>query len=303
MLEVVGRYTPLKKAGANYSGLCPFHEEKTPSFSVNPVEKLYYCFGCGEGGDLLSFVQKKEDLDFTGSVELLAERYGVELRYEGAPVDDGARRRRERLRELLEQACAYYERILWDSPKAQRAREYLERRGLGEDVCRRYRLGYSFPAWRTLYDGATAKGFGEKELLDAGLAVRSSRGRRPEAQEGSGGRVYDRFRGRLMFPLTDERGRVLGFGARTLGDEKPKYVNSPETSLYHKSRALFGLDAARQAIRAADRVYVVEGYTDVLALAQAGVQNVVAAMGTALTEEQVTALLKYTRFRLPVFRR
>ena len=296
MLEVVGRYAQLKKAGANYSGLCPFHEEKTPSFSVNPVEKLYYCFGCGEGGDLLSFVQKKEDLDFTGAVELLAERYGIELRYEGTPADDGARRRRERLRELLEQACAYYERVLWESPRAEVAREYLRGRELGEEVCRQYRLGYSFPAWRTLHDGATAKGFGEKELLDAGLAVRSSRGGGSSgAGQESGGRVYDRFRGRLMFPLSDERGRVLGFGARTLGDEKPKYVNSPETPLYHKSRALFGLGAARQAVRAVDRVYVVEGYTDVLALAQAGVQNVVAAMGTALTEEQVRALLKYTR--------
>jgi len=310
MLEVVGRYTPLKKAGANYSGLCPFHEEKTPSFSVNPVEKLYYCFGCGEGGDLLSFVQKKEGLDFTGAVELLAERYGIDLRYEEAPADDAVRRRRERLRQLLEKACDYYERVLWTTPTAQPAREYLQRRGLGDDVCRKYRLGFSFPAWRRLHDAAVATGFGEKELLDAGLVVRSSRGGAAgrgggAAAGGSGGaaasagahagRTYDRFRGRLMFPLADERGRVLGFGARTLGDEKPKYLNSPETPLYHKSAALFGIDKAREAARRADRIYVVEGYTDVMALAQAGVQNVVASMGTALTEDQVKALLKYTR--------
>jgi len=299
MLEVVGRYTPLKKAGANYSGLCPFHEEKTPSFSVNPIEKLYYCFGCGEGGDLLSFVQKKEGLDFTGAVELLAERYGVDLRYEEAPADDAVRRRRERLRQLLEKACDYYERVLWTAPTAQPAREYLQRRGLGDDVCKQYRLGFSFPAWRRLYDAALATGFGEKELLDAGLVVRSSRGAGSGGSAASAGadagRAYDRFRGRLMFPLADERGRVLGFGARTLGDEKPKYLNSPETPLYHKSAALFGIDKAREAARRADRIYVVEGYTDVMALSQAGVQNVVASMGTALTEDQVKALLKYTR--------
>jgi len=304
MLEVVGRYTHLKKAGGNYSGLCPFHEEKTPSFSVNPADKLYYCFGCGEGGDLLDFVQKKEGLDFGGAVELLAERYGIDLQYEDAAPDDGSRRRRERLRQLLENACDYYERILWSSPAAAAAREYLERRGLHEQVCKDYRLGYSLPAWDRLTRGAVAKGFGTQELLEAGLVVPSSRGRRtPPARAGVGAqngeaaaavRVYDRFRGRLMFPLADERGRILGFGARTLGDEKPKYVNSPETALYHKSAALFGLHKAREAARRADRVYVVEGYTDVMALAQAGIANVVASMGTALTEEQVRALLKHT---------
>jgi DNA primase len=312
MLEVVGRYTQLKKAGANYSGLCPFHEEKTPSFSVNPADKLYYCFGCAEGGDLLSFVQKKEGLDFTGAVELLAERYGVELRYENAPVDDAGRRRRERLRQLLENARDYYERVLWSTPVAAVARDYLEGRGLHEQVCKDYHLGYSLPGWERLTKAATAKGFGEQELLETGLAVQSSRaragrsssanaqgspvaGRAVAGEAAPGGRVYDRFRGRLMFPLTDERGRVLGFGARTLGEEKPKYVNSPETALYHKSEALFGLEKAREPARRADRIYVVEGYTDVMALAQAGVANVVASMGTALTEEQVRALLKHTR--------
>jgi DNA primase len=303
MLEVVGRYTQLKKAGANYSGLCPFHDEKTPSFSVNPADKLYYCFGCGEGGDLLNFVQKKEGLDFTGAVELLAERFGVELRYEDAPAaDDAGRRRRERLRQLLGSARDYYERILWTTPAAKTAREYLERRGLHETVCREYHLGYSLPGWDRLTKAATAKGFGAAELLEAGLVVQSSKDGRPAGRQSgpAGGgttaaRVYDRFRGRLMFPLADERGRVLGFGARTLGDEKPKYVNSPETPLYHKSEALFGLDSARDAARRADRIYVVEGYTDVMALAQAGVPNVVASMGTALTEQQVRALMKHTR--------
>ena len=283
MLEVVGRYTQLKKAGANYLGLCPFHEEKTPSFSVNAAEKLYYCFGCGESGDLLRFVQQKEGLDFVGAVESLAERYGIELRYEERGPDEAARRRRERLRRLLEQACAYYERVLWESRAAAAARAYLEGRGLGEPICRAYRLGYSFADWRRLHDAALAKGFTERELLDAGLVVHGGRGS-----------VYDRFRGRLIFPLIDERARVLGFGARTLGDDLPKYLNSPETPLYHKGQLVFGLDKAREPARREGRVFVVEGYTDVLALAQAGVSNVVASMGTALTEDQLLALRKYT---------
>jgi DNA primase len=285
MVELVGHYTQLKKAGANYSGLCPFHQEKTPSFSVNPVEKLYYCFGCGEGGDLLSFVQKKENLDFAGSVEHLADRYGITLKYdESGGRGDADRRKKDRLRNVLEQACAYYERVLKTARTAEPTRAYLTRRGLGEEVCREFRLGYSFSDWQKLRDAAIKKGFSEQELLDAGLVI-----------PGRGSSGYDRFRGRLMFPLADERGRVLGFGARGLGDEKPKYLNSPETLLYHKSEALFGIDKAKAAAGKEDRIYVVEGYTDVLALAQAGVTNVVASMGTALTEQQLKRLVRVTR--------
>ena len=285
MLEVVGQYTQLKKAGANYMGRCPFHEEKTPSFSVDPAEKLYYCFGCGEGGDLLSFIEKKENLDFAGAVEALADRFGVQLEYdESSSRADADRRRRERLRQLLELTRDYYERVLWEAPAAHGARAYLAERGLGEEVCRQFRLGYSLPAWSRLRDAAGKKGFSEHELTDAGLVVPGQRGG-----------VYDRFRGRLMFPLADERGRVLGFGARTLGDDKPKYLNSPETLLYHKSEALFGLDKARTSAAKLDRLFVVEGYTDVIALVQAGVTNVVAAMGTAFTEEQLKRLTRHTR--------
>ena len=284
MLDIVAQYTQLKKAGANYMGRCPFHEERTPSFSVNPVEKLYYCFGCGEGGDLLGFVQKKENLDFAQAVESLADRYGVTLQYEEAGPADADRKRRERLRKLLEASCAYYERVLLEARAAEAARAYLATRGLAEDVCRAFRLGFSLPDWRKLGDAAGARGFGEKELLDAGLVVPGKRGS-----------PYDRFRGRLMFPLTDERGRVLGFGARTLGDEKPKYLNSPETPLYHKSEALFGLDKAKTAAAREDRIFVVEGYTDVLALVQAGVENVVASMGTAFTEAQLKRMARLTR--------
>ena len=285
MVEVVGQYTDLKKAGANFSGRCPFHEERTPSFSVNPSEKLYYCFGCGAGGNLIGFVMAKENLDFPGAVEYLADKYGIALEFdESSARGDAERRRRERLRALLEQATGYYERVYREAKAAAPAREYLARRGLSDETCRAFRLGYSLPGWERLREAAIAKGFGEQDLLDAGLVI-----------PGKSGRPYDRFRGRIMFPLGDERGRTLGFGARSLGDEKPKYLNSPETPLYHKSEALFGLDKAKAAARQEDRVYVVEGYTDVMALAQAGVANVVASMGTALTEQQLGRLSRLTR--------
>ena len=285
MVEVVGQYTDLKKAGANFSGRCPFHEERTPSFSVNPAEKLYYCFGCGAGGNLIGFVMAKENMDFPEAVEYLADKYGIALEFEESSArGDAERRRRERLRALLEQATAYYERVYHDAKAAAPAREYLVGRGLSDDVCRAFRVGYSLPGWEKLREAALAKGFNEQDLLDAGLVIPGKRGR-----------PYDRFRGRIMFPLGDERGRTLGFGARTLGDEKPKYLNSPETPLYHKSEALFGLDKAKAAAHQEDRVYVVEGYTDVMALAQAGVANVVASMGTALTEQQLGRLSRLTR--------
>ena len=285
MLEIVGQHTQLKKAGANYSGRCPFHEERTPSFSVNPTEKLYYCFGCGAGGNLFGFVEAKENLDFAGAVEYLADRYGIQLEYEeSSPRGDAERRRRDRLRSLLEQATKYYERVLLEAKAAAPAREYLVRRGLGDEVCTAFRVGFSLPGWDKLGEAARAQKYSDQDLLDAGLVVPGQRGR-----------PYDRFRGRIMFPLADDRGRTLGFGARTMGDEKPKYLNSPETPLYHKSEALFGLHAAKAAAVREDRIYVVEGYTDVLALAQAGVQNAVASMGTALTEQQLTRLSRVTR--------
>ncbi len=285
MVEVVGQYTDLKKAGANFSGRCPFHEERTPSFSVNPSEKLYYCFGCGAGGNLIGFVMAKENMDFPEAVEYLADKYGIALEYEESSTHgDAERRRRERLRALLEQATVYYERVYREAKAAAPVREYLARRGLSDETCRAFRLGYSLPGWERLREAALAKGFTEQDLLDAGLVI-----------PGKSGRPYDRFRGRIMFPLGDERGRTLGFGARTLGDEKPKYLNSPETPLYHKSEALFGLDKAKAAARQEDRAYVVEGYTDVMALAQAGVSNVVASMGTALTEQQLGRLSRLTR--------
>ena len=285
MIDLVGQYTQLRKAGANYSGRCPFHEERTPSFSVNPAEKLFYCFGCGAGGNVFGFVQQKENLDFAAAVEYLADRYGVALEYEESSArGDAERRSRERLRAVLEQATAYYVRVLWEAPGAAAAREYLAGRGLAERTCREFRLGYSLPSWGALRDAARGAKYTDQELLAAGLVISGKRGE-----------PYDRFRGRVMFPLADDRGRTLGFGARTLGDDKPKYLNSPETAIYHKSEALFGLDKAKTAAAKEDRVFVVEGYTDVLALSQAGVTNTVASMGTSLTEQQLSRLSRVSK--------
>ncbi len=283
MLDVVGARTQLKKAGARYTGRCPFHEERTPSFSVNALDKLYYCFGCGKGGDLISFVRETENLDFTGAIEWLAERFRVPLEYEeSSPAADAARKRRERLYAVLEQATAFYERYLWDSDAGSGARDYLAGRGLGEQVCKEFRLGLS-PAVSELARKAAEKGFTRSELAAAGLVNR---------------RGNDYFTGRLMFPLADARGRVLGFSARKLRDDDPiqaKYVNSAEGELFHKSAILYGLDLARQAIAKQERAIVVEGQTDVIALRQAGLEPVVASMGTALTERQLQELGRLTR--------
>jgi DNA primase len=280
MAEVVGGRTELRRAGAStLKGLCPFHEERTPSFQVDPVKKLYHCFGCGAGGDVFRFVMETEGVDFPGALEMLADRYGVALEREQEDPQAAARReRRERLHALLARAADHYARFLWDSSEAAGAREYLQERGLREEALRAFRVGYSPSAWDHMYLRSRRAGFGDDELLAVGLAQRSTK---------TGG-LYDRFRGRLMFPLCDLRGRVLGFGARALRDnQQPKYLNSSEGELYHKGRQLFGADRARVAAARAGEVIVVEGYTDVLALHQGGMENAVGLMGTAMTDEQV----------------
>lgn len=278
MVEVVSGRTQLRRAsGSRFMGRCPFHEEKTPSFSVNPADKLYYCFGCGKGGDIISFVRETENLDFVGAVEWLAERFRVRLEYEEvSPKVEADRRRRERLYELLEQTTSYFERLLWEGDAGAPVRAYLAGRGLGEAVAREFRLGLS--PGRGLAEKAAEKGFGLDELRAAGLATV---------------RGGDYFPQRLMFPLCDARGRVVGFQARKLSDDDPlrgKYVNSPESDLFHKGSILYGLHLARAAISKQDRAAVVEGNTDVIALRQAGFEPVVASMGTALTERQLREL-------------
>jgi DNA primase len=281
MVELVGARSDLRRVGSRWTGLCPFHDERTPSFSVNAENKLYHCFGCQESGDAIGFVQATEGLDFREAVESLAERYNIELKQEFEDPEAEERRKREkRLYELVERATAYYERVLWESPEAGKAREYLAGRGLGDDVLRTFRVGYAPSAWDSVMMAAQRLGFSREELAAAGLGA-----------SGRGGGFYDRFRARIMFPLVDPRGRVLGFGARSMRDDKgPKYVNTSENELYHKGRQLFGIDHARGPAARAGRVVAVEGYTDVLALHQAGVTESVAIMGTALTQEQMTGL-------------
>jgi DNA primase len=283
MVEVVSGRTQLRRAsGSRYTGRCPFHEEKTPSFSVNPVDKLYYCFGCGKGGDVISFVRETENLDFVGAIEWLAERFRVTLEYEeSSPRVEAERKRRDRLYALLEQTTSYFERLLWDGDAGASVRAYLAERNLGEDVAKEFRLGLS--PGRGLAEKAAERGFGRDELRDAGLVtVRGS----------------DYFPRRLMFPLADARGRIVGFQARKLSEDDPlrgKYVNSPEGDLFKKGAILYGLHLARTAIAKLDRAAVVEGNTDVIALRQAGFEPVVASMGTALTDRQLEELGRLTR--------
>src|SRR5215212_689864 len=281
MVELVGAKTDLRRVGSRFLGLCPFHDERAPSFSLDPAKKLYHCVGCGEGGDAIGFVQQTEALDFPDAVETLAERYNVRVeRVEDDPRVEQRRRRQERLRSLLDRAARFYSAYLWESDEAKKARDYLGGRGFSEEVLRKFRVGYSPSAWDRVSMSAQRDGFAPPELLAAGLA-----------QSGRDRGVYDRFRGRIMFPLADARGRVLGFGARSMGDGRgPKYLNTSENELYHKGRQLFGIDLAKPHAARAGRVLVVEGYTDVLALHQAGVREAVAIMGTALTQEQLALL-------------
>jgi DNA primase len=281
IVEIVSAHTDLRRSGARYLGLCPFHEERTPSFSVDSSANLYYCFGCQAGGDVFGFLQEKEGLDFPQAVEQLADRYGVELSYEGIdPKEEERRRNRERMLELLAKAASFYARYLWDSAEAAKARDYLAERGLEREVLTEFGVGYAPSAWDRVLSSAIQAGYRETELSAAGLIQRGRRGG-----------FYDRFRERIMFPLRDARGRVHGFGARAMRDnQQPKYVNSPEGPVYHKGESLFGLDLARPHATRQGQVIVVEGYTDVLALHQAGIRNSVASMGTALTEDQVKQL-------------
>ena len=281
MVELVGAKTDLRRVGSRYTGLCPFHDERTPSFSVNAVDKLFYCFGCQAKGDAIGFVEQAEGLDFVDAVEMLADRYGVQLeREDDDPRAEQERHHKKRLRALLERAASFYSAYLFDSTEARAAREYLASRGLSEEILREFRVGYAPSAWDRMLVGAQKGGFRETELRDAGLAQRNREGR-----------LYDRFRGRIMFPLADRRGQVLGFGARAMREgQGPKYLNTSDNEIFHKGQQLFGLHLAHGPAARSGRIVVVEGYTDVLALHQAGIRDSVAIMGTALTSAQMKRL-------------
>ena len=282
MVEIVSAYTDLRQRGKDWWGLCPFHDENSPSFKVNPLDKLYYCFGCEAKGDVFRFVEEKEGLSFPEAVESLAERYAVEIeRDREDPRAEAARRKKARLYEVLERTAAFYAKYLWEGEKreAVKAREYLAGRGLQEESLRKFGVGMAPNRWDAVLLGGQSAGFKIEELFEAGLLRRNKRG------------AYDHFRQRITFPIRDQRGRVLGFGARAQRrEERAKYVNSPESDLFRKSSMLYGIDLARAEIAKAKRAIVVEGYTDVIALHQAGVEETVAIMGTAITPEQLKML-------------
>jgi DNA primase len=285
MLALISTRTELRRAGVNsYFGVCPFHDERTGSFHVRPDEKHYHCFGCQESGDPFDFVMQTEGLDFKAAMESLADRFGVQLETEDEDPGAAARRqRRERLHSLLDRVTTYYARYLWEAGEAQSARDYLLGRGLTEETLKEFRVGYAPSAWDRVLLASRRAGYSDEELVATGLAQRSRN--RP-------GSVYDRFRERIMFPAVDARGRVHGFGARRMRENQggAKYLNTSDGELYHKREVLFGIDLARAAAAKAGRVILVEGYTDVLALHQAGIRNAVGIMGTSLTEEQIREL-------------
>jgi len=283
MAELVGAKTELKRSGQQLMGICPFHDERSPSFSVDPVQKVFHCFGCSEGGDLFKFVQLTEGLNFREAVESLSDRYGVTMELtEEDPQAAQRREKRDRLLELLERTAAFYVRNLWESPEAEESREYLKARGLDEALLREFRVGYAPSAWDKVLVASRQSGYSEAELWDAGLTAKNQKGN-----------VYDRFRRRITFPLCDSRGRVLGFGARAVGaDQQPKYLNSSENAVFHKGRQVYAGDLARAAAAKSGEVILCEGYTDVIAMHQAGLRNTVGLMGTALTEDQVSELAR-----------
>ncbi len=289
MLTLVSARTELRRAGVNsYFGRCPFHEERTGSFHVRPEEKHYHCFGCQMSGDPFDFVMETEGLDFVSAMEALADRFGVTLEIEDEdPAAAAQRQRVERLQELLERAAGYYARYLWDAKEAEPAREYLAARGLSEEVLKTFRVGYAPSAWDRMLLGSRQAGFREEELLATGLAQRS----KPPRDS-----IYDRFRERIMFPLANARGKVVGFGARAMRENQPpKYLNTSEGEVFHKGSQLFGIDRARKHAARAGSIVLVEGYTDVLALHQAGLENSVGIMGTSLTDEQARELERSAR--------
>jgi DNA primase len=281
--DVISGYVPLKKAGVNYKGLCPFHAEKTPSFVVFPETQTWHCFGCDAGGDVFSFVMRYENLEFGEALRLLADRAGVRLQPRGEEAQAAAQLE-DRLRRINAAAAAYYHELLLKAEEAAHARRYLSERGLSEATIDTFQLGYAREDWQALGNHLTTKGHSWVDLLEAGLVL-----------ERQGGGYYDRFRGRVMFPICDVHTNVVGFGARALDDTPPKYLNSPQTPLFDKSSVLYGIQRAKAAIREQGYAVIVEGYMDVLMAHQSERCNVLASLGTAVTEKQIRTVKKLTK--------
>ncbi|QHC98073.1 DNA primase [Pseudomonas sp. R84] len=283
IVDVVSSRVQLKKAGKNYTACCPFHKEKTPSFSVSPDKQFYYCFGCGAGGNALGFLMDHDNLDFPQAVEDLAKAAGMEI-----PREESGRPHKPRqptdspLYPLLTAAADFYRQALKSHPSRKAAVDYLKGRGLTGEIARDFGLGFAPPGWDNLFKHLSSDTLQQKAMIDAGLLIENA----------ETGKRYDRFRDRVMFPIRDTRGRIIAFGGRVLGDDKPKYLNSPETPVFHKGQELYGLYEARKNNRNLDEIIVVEGYMDVIALAQQGLKNAVATLGTATSEEHLKRLFR-----------
>jgi DNA primase len=284
--DVVSQYVQLKKAGRSLKGLCPFHTEKTPSFIVSPDKQIAYCFGCNKGGDVFSFIQEVEGVDFQDALKILAERAGINL--DGYKIEKKVQKgQKEEFFDLYEKVAVFYEKKLWQTEKGAKVLEYLRKRGISDDMIRLFRIGFSPDSFEETYTMLLNRGFTKKTLVSAGIA---------QTKETTIDKIYDRFRGRLMFPIFDNLGRIVGFGGRALSkDQEPKYLNSPETAIYHKSKLLYGFSHAKKDIKESEAVIIVEGYMDLISTFQSGVKNVVASSGTAFTSSQLRLLKPYAK--------
>lgn len=284
IVDIIDSRVKLKKAGRNYQALCPFHDEKSPSFSVNPDKQFYYCFGCGAGGNVLSFVMDYERLDFPQAIENLAHYYGLEVpREQLNPQQEKTQKRKRDLYDIMEGAARFYREQLTLMQNSQVANAYVRQRGISPEIAQQYGIGYAPDAWDKVLNHLFKDQSDKAMMMDSGLIVENDKGR-----------IYDRFRNRLMFPIRDNRGRCIGFGGRVFGDEKPKYLNSPETPIFHKGKELYGLYEARQAMRDLPRLLIVEGYMDVVSLAQHDIRYAVATLGTASSAEHLELAFRHT---------
>src|ERR1700686_3320755 len=286
IVRVIGEYVRLKKSGQNFTGLCPFHGEKTPSFAVHPVKQIFHCFGCGKGGDVFSFVMEMEKCPFPEAVKMVAEKCGIPVPSpkERTPEERKENQQRAALIEIHREAQTFFVRQLESTAEGRAARAYLEDRGLNAETIARFGIGYAPSGGDVLLRQMKSK-YAEKLLVESGVISRDQ----------SGARLFDRFRRRITFPIANESGKIVAFGCRALGDDMPKYLNSPETPIYSKSNVLYHLDRAKEALRRSDFAVLVEGYMDAIAVARAGISNVVASCGTSLAEPQIKLLQRFTK--------
>ena len=286
IVRVVGEYVRLKKTGKDFSGLCPFHQEKTPSFTVSPTKQIFYCFGCGKGGDVYNFIMEMEKCEFPDAVRVVAEKCGIAIprQKQRSPEERKENQQRTLLVEMHREAQSFFVKQLEGTLEGKAARAYLEDRGIDKDAIARFGIGYAPSGGDPLLRNLKSK-YNEKLLVDSGLVSRDQ----------SSGRFFDRFRRRITFPISNESGKIVAFGCRTLGDDQPKYLNSPETPIYSKSNVLYHMDRAKEGIRREDFAILVEGYMDAIAVARAGISNVVASCGTSLADSQIKLLGRFTR--------